>query len=348
MLERPPIEDERIVACLRQAYDLIIGELTFLPLGADTETAVYRAVARDATPYFVKLRSGAFDESAVVVPRFLSDLGIRAIIAPLPTTAGRLWAEVGAYRLILYPFVESRDAYEVELSPDQWRELGAALRRIHDAGLPPAPVRREEFSPRRRERLAEFLRIIETTPYADPVAAEMAAYLNEKRREITALIDHAGRLAKELRARQSPFVLCHSDLHAGNVVIDGAGRLYVVDWDQPILAPRERDLMYPGGAQGFRGHAPEEEERLFFDGYGPVEVDAAAVAYYRFERIVEDLAVFAEQLLLSDEGGADRRQSIRYVKSNFLPGGTIERAYAAGAAAEADRGRDARPFPYGE
>jgi spectinomycin phosphotransferase len=52
------------------------------------------------------------------------------------------------------------------------------------------------------------------------------------------------------------------------------------------------------------------------------------VAYYRFERIVEDLAVFAEQLLLSDEGGDDRAQSVRYVKSNFQPGGTIERAYA--------------------
>lgn len=330
MLERPAIGDGRILTHLQDAFGLPATEITFLPLGADPNTAVYRAVAGGA-PYFAKLRAGAFDESAVAVPRFLSDLGIREIIAPLPTRAGRLWAEVDGYRLILYPFVESRDAYQVEWTAGLWRAFGAALRRIHDAAPPPALaalVRQESYSPRWRERLAEFLDRAAATEYEEPAAAEMAALLNLRRREIRELIDHAARLAAGLESRPRPFVLCHSDLHAGNVVVDGDGRLFIVDWDQPILAPRERDLMYPGGAQGFRGHAPEEEERLFYKGYGPVEVDAAAVAYYRFERIVEDLAVFAEQLLLSDEGGDDRAQSVRYVKSNFQPGGTIERAYA--------------------
>lgn len=335
MLEPPAIGDERILACLDQDFGLSAAELTFLPLGADPNTAVYRAEAGGAT-YFVKLRSGAFDESAVAVPRYLSDLGIEAIIPPLPARSGRSWAALGgsgdSCRLILNPFVSSRDAYEVEWSATQWRTLGAALRRIHDAPLPPALaalVRREEFSPRWRERLARFLHDVETTAYADPTAAEMAAFLHHKRPEIAALIDHAGRLAQQLRARPSPPALCHSDLHAGNVVFDDAGRLFIVDWDQPIIAHRERDLMYPGGGQGFRGHTPAEEEHYFYEGYGEYRTDYMAIAYYRFERIVEDLAVYAEELLLSEEGGEDRPQSLRHVKGNFEPGSTIERAYAA-------------------
>ncbi len=32
--------------------------------------------------------------------------------------------------------------------------------------------------------------------------------------------------------------------------------------------------MYPGSAQGFTGHTPEQEEGLFYQGYGPAQVDA--------------------------------------------------------------------------
>lgn len=335
MLEKPAIEEDLILARLRDAYDLPFTDLEFLPWGADQNTAVYRASGGGGEPFFVKLRRGAFDESAVAVPRFLRDLGLREIIAPRPATSGRLWAELGGYRLILYPFVASRDAYEFDMTPRHWREIGATLRRIHDATPPPALlglVRREMFSDRWRARLGEMMATAAAYTGDDPAAAELAGLLQAKRREIGSLIHHAGRLASELQDRPRPLVLCHSDLHAGNIVLDEAGQLYIVDWDQPILAPRERDLMYPGGAQGFRGNAPEDEERLFYEGYGAIAIDWAVVAYYRFERIVEDLAVFAAEVLLGDEGGADRAQAVRYVQTNFLPGSTIERAYAALAA----------------
>ena len=41
--------------------------------------------------------------------------------------------------------------------------------------------------------------------------------------------------------------------------------------------------------------------------------------------------MYCEQLLLSNDGGADREQALRYLKSNFEPGGTIEIAYRADA-----------------
>ena len=85
--------------------------------------------------------------------------------------------------------------------------------------------------------------------------------------------------------------------------------------------------MFVGGAQGFAGHTPQEEETLFYRGYGQTEIDPVALAYYRYERIVVDIAVYCEQLFLTSEGGEDREQSLRYLMSNFLPGGTIEIAY---------------------
>ena len=56
MFEDPDIQDERIVAALRDAYGLRAVHVALLPLGADADTVVYRAVAKEGTAYFVKLR----------------------------------------------------------------------------------------------------------------------------------------------------------------------------------------------------------------------------------------------------------------------------------------------------
>ncbi len=330
MLEKPALPDEKINACLQEAYGLTAGPVEFLPLGADMNTAVYRAVATDGASYFVKLRRGDFDAIVVTLPRFLSEQGISQIITPLATRAGMLFAEMEDFRLILYPFVEGQDAYQVELSDTQWVEFGAALRCIHAADLPPSlaeRIPRERFGPRWRRMVEHFMARLENEAYTDPVARQLAAFLQERRSEVLGLVGRTDRLARTLQARSLDFVVCHSDLHAGNIHIDENGALYLVDWDNPILAPRERDLMYAGGGQFNNRRTPQEEEALFYQGYGPVQADPAALAYYRYERIVEDIAAYCEQLLASNEGEEDREQSLRYCMSNFLPGGTIEIAY---------------------
>ena len=330
MLEKPDIQDESIIACLQDEYGLNGVRLSFLPLGADRNTAVYRAVAGDETPYFCKLRSGVFDETSVTLPKFLSDRGIAQIIAPLETQAGRLWANLDTFKVILYPLVAGRDGYEVDLSERHWRDFGRALKRVHTVVLPPAltkHIRRETYSPKWRETVRMFLERVEDDVFDDPVAVELAAFLKARRDETLDLVGRAERLAQDLQARSLEFVLCHSDVHAGNILIADDGALYIVDWDDPILAPKERDLMFAGGAQGFTGHTPQEEETLFYQGYGQTQIDPVALAYYRYERIVVDIAVYCEQLFLTDEGGEDREQSLRYLQSNFLPNGTIEIAY---------------------
>lgn len=330
MLEKPDVQDEAIIACVQHAYGLRVVQVIFLPLGADLNTAVYRAVAEDETPYFLKLRRGAWDETSVALPRFLGEQGIGQIIAPLATQAGQMWASLDTFKVILYPFVEGRDGYEVKLSDRQWAEFGAALKCIHTAILPPAisrRIRRETYAPQGRERVKVFLERVESGAYDGPIATELAAFMRARRAEILDLVGRAKRLAYALDTRSPELALCHSDIHAGNILIDARGALYIVDWDDPILAPKERDLMFIGGAQGFVGHSAQEEEALFYQGYGPTQIDPVALAYYRYERIIQDIAVFCEQIFSTSEGSADRAQSLRYLTSNFLPGNTIETVY---------------------
>lgn len=341
MLEKPDLHDAKIVACLRNDYGIRAAQIAFLPLGVDRNTAVYRVVADDAAPYFLKLRAGVFDQISVTFPKFLSDQGVEHIIAPLTTKTGQLWTSLDAFTAILYPFVEGRDGYEVNLSDRHWREFGTALKRIHTAVVPPSltrHLRQETYAPQWREIVKTFLGRLGDDKLDDPVAVKLTAFLNAKRDEILDLVTRAECLAEILQARLPEFVVCHSDLHAGNILIgDSTDALYIVDWDDPILACKERDLMYAGGGQFANRRAPQEEEALFYQGYGETQVDPVALAYYRYERIVTDIAVYCEQLFLTAEGGQDREQSLRYLISNFLPNNTIEIAYRADQTLRASR-----------
>jgi spectinomycin phosphotransferase len=331
MLEKPDLPDEKIVACLQEAYGLSPVQVEFLPIGADQNTAVYRAIAGDGAPYFVKLRRGDFDEIAVTLPKFFSDQGIQQIIAPLTAQSGLLWVDLEPYRLILYPFIAGHDVYEVNLSDRQWVDFGKALNRIHSIVVPPSLALRiphETYSPRWRDTVRRFLAHLDGEFFIDdPIACKLAAFLQSTQGQILDLVARAERLARMLKARSLEYVVCHSDIHAGNILVADGGEIYIVDWDNPIYAPKERDLMYAGGGQFSFWRAPQEEEILFYQGYGPAQVDQAALAYYRYERIVTDIAIYCEQLFLSAEGGEDREQSLRYLTSNFEPRGVIEIAY---------------------
>lgn len=331
MLEKPDLPDAEIIDCLRDEYGLTVAQIAFLPLGADRNTAVYRAVSESTTSYFVKLRRGVFDETTVAIPKLLHDQGVSQIIAPLSTQSQQLWASLGDFKLTVSPFVEGQSGFEVDLSDRHWIEFGRALKGIHTAVVPQAltgRIQQEIYSPQWREIVKRFQERVEETTFADPVAAELAVFLRVKHHEISELVRRAERLASVLQTRSLQFILCHADIHAGNILIDAQNdALYIVDWDTLTFAPKERDLMFIGGGLGGGGHTAEEEVTLFYQGYGQTEIDPIALAYYRYERIVQDIAAYCEQILLTDEGGEDREEGLQQLKSQFLPNEVVEIAY---------------------
>lgn len=332
MLEKPDLPDKKIVACLQSEYGLTVVRVAFLPLGADLNTAVYRAFSDDQKTYFVKLRRGVFDEISVELPQFLSEQGIGQIIAPLKTLSGQLWSQLDDYKLILYPFIEGHNGYEAELSDQHWVTFGTALKRIHAAKLPSEltnRIQKETYPAQWREIVKSHLNQIDVETFRDPIAIELAQYLKGKRAEILELVEHTERLAQALLVQSTEFVVCHSDIHAGNILMPDSQNLYIVDWDAPLLVPKERDLMYAGGGQFGNLRMPQEEETLFYRGYGQTDVNPTALAYYRHERIVEDIAVECDQILSKHGSRADREQALRYLKSNFLSGGVLDIAHAS-------------------
>ncbi len=234
--------------------------------------------------------------------------------------------------MILDPFVVGRDEYELAMSDQQWREIGMLLKRIHTAILPTEFIQRlprEGFSSEWRERLKIWVAQLDTARFDDPVATALVNRIQEHCIEIVALVERTERLAQQLQTHPSEYCICHTDMHAANILIADTGSVYLVDWDNPLLAPKERDLMYIGGGQFGPWRSASEEETLFYQGYGSTQVDPIALAYYRYERIVQDIVVECDHIVQLDALREDRELSLRYLNANFGPNGMLAIAYAA-------------------
>ena len=336
MLEPPPLAAAQIAATLAAAFDLHTARLDFLPVGNDATAWAFRVTDDAGVSWFLKVRRGRIAPAGLTVPRLLSDRGIAGVVAPVPARPGTLAAPVPGtdFALVLYPFVRGAQGMETGLTHGQWRMLGRTLRRIHDvaalASLP-ADIPREAFRPPWRDtvRRVDELLAAGAPDDADPVIAAFAALWQARRDEILAVVTRADELGAHLRAQDPALVLCHADIHTANVLVDDAGALHIVDWDGALLAPRARDLMFMVGGEVDPARMAATT-RAFLDGYGAVEIHPAALAYYRYEWVVQELGDYGARLLLTpDLGPAGRAQALAEFEQLFAPGDVVDEAYAS-------------------
>lgn len=74
MFDKPRLEDEKIIACLRASYALSVTELEFRPLGHDSHAGVYR-VRANGQAYFLKVKSDPLAMAYYRYARVVEDLG---------------------------------------------------------------------------------------------------------------------------------------------------------------------------------------------------------------------------------------------------------------------------------
>lgn len=291
--------------------------------------SVYKAQTHNQSLYFVKLKRGHHHDISSTIITLLRDAGIQQIIPIVKTIRGQATQHVDDFTLTVSPFVDGRDGFSRDLTDDQWYTLGKVMRKIHEINVPllvQTKIRRESYSPQWRQAVRSLYSLIDSEPNGDEVAINLLTFMKQHRAAIHRLVDRAEQLAQKAQGQSSQFVLCHSDLHGGNVFIDENDTLYIVDWDDPILAPKERDLMFIGGGVANVWNKPHEKE-FFYEGYGKVEINMTLLAYYRHERIVEDIAEYGQQLLLTMEGGKDRIKWYEQFIAQFDPQGVVEIAF---------------------
>lgn len=341
MRQRPDIPDGELIDALRRGFALPVSAVDFLALGEDDAAAVYRAEGQGGPgaggPWFVKLKSSSPGAGALV-PRFLADRGFEAVIAPLRATSGDVGYPLSGWTLLAYPFIDAPNAAAAGLTDDQWVAYGRLLRAVHDAtpALDSDPALRdalpwETFGGAAalgwRSRADQVDAALDASPQG--VAAECALVWHAQRAVLDHLLARVDILGPRLRRRGLPSVLCHADIHRYNVLVLPDGRLLFTDWDEAMLSPKERDLMFI--LRGVIGRPPVSpaQEALFLQGYGAAagDVDADALAYYRCLWAVQDAILYAARVVLTP--GLDdetRRAALDTLRGLFAPGDEVEAA----------------------
>lgn len=304
MRESPDIPEEQLRACLQQQYALSDVTLEFLPRGQDYNAGVYRVMSEQGTAYLLKVTSRPLYEASCLVPRCLWEQQITSVVAPIPTRSSALWTKLSDWTVIVYPWI-SGDSSLTGMTNEQWKKVGRIFRRIHQVRPQPGEflsLREETFD---SSGYAQWVSTFETQHLhnlpggSDSIHVLHTAWM-EHQSTIDAALNVLEKLSAALQSQTFPYVICHADLHARNLIRDPDGQVFVIDWDEVKLAPKERDYIF----------IREPNADAFWEGYGKKEIDWILLSYYLWERVVQDLIEDTQNVCFKEDLAEETKKEI--------------------------------------
>jgi Ser/Thr protein kinase RdoA (MazF antagonist) len=301
----PAFDRDLLRAAAERAYGLTAAAFNFVPLGLGS--ACYTLRAGDGSDYLLKLWTHLrLGEPAaerqyltLVLTRALHDrrVGLR-VPYPVLTRDGALWADLGGTPFALAPLLPGRNLPGVWPLPLR-AALGRDIATLHRATPLVADLALPEerfalwFEPQLRR---DLVAAAATPPDARPGLLALRAWVLAHGDDVAAQLARLHVLGAVARRQERPLVLAHTDLHHYNVLVDDAGGLAILDWDDVKLAPPEFDLWLAfEDEDGGAGMAALLAGYREGGGVWPLSLDQ--YAYYLLRRHVEDMAVDTAFLL---------------------------------------------------
>jgi len=318
-----------LLAWVRKDFGIPLIGVQPTGLGADARAATFVGKTADGSMYAVKTSTAP--QLGLVVADYLAAQRVCGVPAPVRARDGALTAARGDQRLSVVPWVGQRRALDGGMDEAQWRGLGRLLGQVHatDAHDPalavlptegPDPGRLIERARATPERLAQCAG-------DDSLLRELRDLWGAHRGRVLAVADRAESLAKSPAWATSRRVICHADPHAGNIVVGAGGEVWLLDWDDAVLAPREADLMFALG--GVLAFAPVTagEQRAFFEGYGTADRDTDLMGYFQCVRALDDVLSWSEEVLASAQQATPQgREALDIVRGILSPAGLVAHA----------------------
>ncbi|HEX3812347.1 MAG TPA: phosphotransferase [Mycobacteriales bacterium] len=322
-----PTAPEQLRHVLRTHYGVTATGLAPLTGGLDRAAQTFRIEPESGPDLVLRVSLGRPRREVYAVPYEVRLSGVDDVVAPLPAGTGALFVHAAGVTWSLYPFIDGVDGWTRALSGGDWRRLGETLRAVH--GVDPGPftgmrcpdrdVTPYDVLPRWDRRLRE-----------DP---ELADFWRQYRPATAAMLEQMRALQQ--RSRPGTAVLCHGDLHPGNILLAG-NRPHLIDWDDVLLSAKERDFIFVPHDDRPTDTGPLPLDAEFLNGYGIAagDVDWAALTYFRCERVVQDVLVEWESA--ASGGARARAAAVDLLRGAFSPGGEADAARAAARHLPAD------------
>ncbi len=214
----------------------------------------------------------------------IQDLGYSKINYPIPTASGDLFVKESGTLIVLFNFIDAPQNYDYDNAI-----LGKTIAEIHQ--LTPkitAPINHEQFVFKHADIYREKLDQISTEDGRDEIAAELQKLMKTNYSTIVSAYKQFQIVAKNCSNTELDNVVTHGDA-PGNVLVKSPNDIYIVDWDDILLAPAERDLWFMIDKQDF-----VDGYRREISGFKSSQI---ALDYYLLSRYFNDMVEYWTEIL---------------------------------------------------
>lgn len=243
-----PISQLEIKQVMNHNYGITISNMEFIPQGMCSWS--YHLYSNDGKEYFLKILKSddltPYTEDSLVVLHNLRDTyAIDQLPYPYINKNGKYVTKVDNYLFELFEFLSGETDEQKRFNDQQWYQVGKLLAQIHSHSkhLQSFP-NKETFETEYIIKAKKLKQVIEDSRSKN-IQSNVFDLLNTVLDPLTKIIHEFENLQHTLQSTMHPshFVFCHSDPTPGNVMSDAKGKVFLIDWDTPIFAPAEKDLV---------------------------------------------------------------------------------------------------------
>ncbi len=294
-------------------YGLTLRRLEAAPRGWTGETFV----ATDSSGWrcFVKAyRPDRLPPDAIAALSVLHEMhrrGFRRATRPIATTAGTLRAAWRDRVVVLFDYIDGTPTTSFDAA-----EVGRLVAEVHDLTTAlTTPIVRETFASPYAADLQRVLADVSAAAERDEITHGLRTFVIERRDEHERDWATFDEVRARCQAAAFDLVVTHGDVQ-WNVMAGADGTLSLVDWDELLLAPAERDTWSFDDRPAFAAAYHATRANGAMPG-GPSR--ELATRFYVFERYFSEVLGFATAIL-GDAPPARRAEALALLDGEWMEG----------------------------
>jgi hypothetical protein len=293
----PVIDKTALVETVRREYGLHIERLTFVPVG----WVAHCYIADCATWQLCSKR---------ILPH---------IACPIRTRDRQFTVRFENHLLILFDFIEGKTVGFDGLSDDILVKLARLIGILHKSTsqIKVEHPFYERFDIVFENDLVNGLDVLAGITSGDRNGKqELWNLLLPRKDEILGYLNRLKELQTLAKGTGKEMVVCHTDLHGENLMMDDQENLYILDWEGAMIAPPEHDLFFFAWDDHFWNLFLPNYEREF----GPLSLDSNVFGFYYYRRNLEDLTAWIVRILYHNTDEEQDQADLRWVVEDCISG----------------------------
>jgi thiamine kinase-like enzyme len=245
-------------AILQKEYDIDVSDIVSGPRGFVAETFI---ITSNEVRYFVKfVNKPLFRQkilASVEIQYLLHRSGFERMNYPIRSIKGEYCIVSEDSVLLVYNYIDAEQSYDYDL-----RAMGRLEADLHQRDSTSLlNIKQEDFQPQEALSFPDVLQGILESKSNDPIEQDLTRIFHQQEVQLdsdyqlfTVLLEQC-----RVKAAKYDYVVTHGDA-GGNTLVKTPTDLYLIDWDEIILAPAERDIwtlwLKPEFQKGYREISP--------------------------------------------------------------------------------------------